>query len=110
MSRSSRKFQPLRRSSYFCRTDIASAPCRPNPFNSRLVVPFSLGRDGRVSIKVFSFDGRLVRKFAGKFPAGEHRWVWDGKDEEGQVVASGVYTVRMEARDFRASEKVALVR
>ena len=59
---------------------------------------------------MFSFDGRLVRKFAGKFPAGEHRWIWDGKDEEGQVVASGVYTVRMEAGDFRTSEKVALVK
>jgi len=46
-------------------------PCRPNPFNTKLFVPFSLGRDGEVRIKVFSSDGRLVRSFSGRFRASE---------------------------------------
>lgn len=85
-------------------------PCHPNPFNTKLVVPFYLEEKGEVHIRIYSSTGRSVREFSGEFPAGEHRWVWDGKDEESQVVASGVYTVRMEAGRFRASEKVVLVR
>ena len=61
-------------------------------------------------IRVYGPDGRVVREFGGRLPAGEHFWTWDGRDREGRRVASGTYTVVMEAGGFRASEKVVLVR
>jgi len=65
----------------------------------------------RVSIKVFDVRGRLAsalvdeNKISGRYTA-----TWNGRDDSGTPVAPGIYFIRMEARDFRASSKVALVR
>jgi len=69
----------------------------PNPFNSFTTIPFFLPKNMHVRVAVYDVLGRFVRKLAeGEFPSGEHRLVWDGRDEEGVRVGSGVYLYRVE--------------
>jgi len=51
-----------------------------------------------------------VKEFSGKFRAGEHRWIWDGRNEEGKLAASGVYIVRMDVGSFSSCVKVVMVK
>ena len=70
----------------------------PNPFNSFTTIPFFLPKNMHVRVAIYDVLGRLVRKVAeGEFPSGGHRLVWDGRDEEGVRVGSGVYFYRVEA-------------
>ena len=84
----------------------------PNPARDGMRIFYSVPAPGsRVSIKVFDVRGRLAsalvdeNKISGRYTA-----TWDGRDDSGTPVAPGIYFIRMEARDFRASSKVALVR
>jgi hypothetical protein len=63
----------------------------PNPFkrNVTIVWPSSVGAGG--AARVYAQDGRLVRQT--QIPAGETRWGWDGRDEQGRLVPPGVYVL-----------------
>ena len=65
----------------------------PNPFNPTVVIPLDLATDAaEVSLRVYDVLGRRVRQvWQGPLGAGSHRFVWDGRDEEGKDVAAGVY-------------------
>jgi FlgD Ig-like domain/Beta-propeller repeat len=66
----------------------------PNPFNPRTVVRFSIDEASRLSIDVYDAAGRHVRRLAdGPFAEGRHSVTWDGKDDQGQPLSSGVYLV-----------------
>ena len=68
----------------------------PNPFNSATVIPFSLERQAHVRLEVFAVSGQRVRVLVNKpLPAGSHQLHWDGKDDHGRSVASGVYLYRL---------------
>jgi len=67
----------------------------PNPSPSGAMIQLENVRDGRVWMAVYDPSGRLVRKIAdGEVTAGVHNLVWDGRDDAGRRVASGVYLVR----------------
>ena len=69
----------------------------PNPFNPAVVLPLDLATDAGVSLTVHDVLGRRVRQvWQGPLGAGSHRFVWDGRDEAGKVVAAGVYVYRVE--------------
>jgi flagellar hook assembly protein FlgD len=66
-------------------------------------------RTTRVSLRVYDVDGRLVRKLTDRVAvAGEHTARWDGRDETGVPVASGIYYYRIDAAGFRASGKMVM--
>lgn len=68
----------------------------PNPFSMSTAVHFSVGAAGRVRVDVYAVDGRRVRRLVDRaMHAGEHVVSWDGRDDRGEVVASGTYLVRM---------------
>jgi C1A family cysteine protease len=83
----------------------------PNPFNSTTTVPYAVDRPCAVTIAIFDLAGRLVtilerrRRDPGIFEA-----VWDGRDEAGRYVASGIYICRIEAGDFSSSCKIVYVK
>jgi len=74
-------------------------PAVPNPFNPNTTLRIDLAREGVVSLDIVDARGRRVRSLmrAGRVAAGEHRVVWDGRDDRGQRVASGVYEARLHA-------------
>jgi len=77
----------------------------PNPFNPTTSLRFLLAEAARVSLRVFDTRGRLVRTIVADevLAAGEHRRPWQGRDDAGQSVASGVYLVLIEGAGAGAS-------
>lgn len=84
----------------------------PNPFNPRTTLSYTLDSPSLVRIAIFDARGRRVKTLlsADEKPAGTHEVVWDGEDEGGRGVASGVYLVQLEADGRVRMERIALVR
>ena len=83
----------------------------PSPFNESTRVRYTLPRAARVSLRVLDVLGKPVRILAGgQQAAGEHTVRWDGRDDAGQPLPSGVYLIRLEAGGQVATRKVVLVR
>ena len=83
----------------------------PNPFNPATVISFSLFKADDVRLVVYDILGRRVRTLAdGAWDAGTHRVIWDGWDENGNGVASGIYFYRLDTRDFTQTRKMLLLK
>lgn len=83
----------------------------PNPFNPRTTFAFDLPREADVEVAMYDARGRRVKTLAsGLRTAGTHRVVWDGTDDQGRSVSSGVYFVRMEGGGQRFVRKAVLLR
>ncbi|MBD3257247.1 T9SS type A sorting domain-containing protein, partial [candidate division GN15 bacterium] len=102
---------------YNCRLDMAKLPTAyslsqnyPNPFNPATTINFNLPAQSDWSLKVFNVTGKLVREFNGSNAAGQHSVVWDGMDNSGRPVASGVYFYRFDASDFSQTKKMILLK
>ena len=86
-------------------------PNYPNPFNPSTTFSFGLARTGRVTLKLYAVDGRLVRTLVdGPLPAGYHDITWDGTDDQGRRQASGAYFARFQSDDHVATDRVMLVK
>ncbi len=73
-------------------------PARPNPFAAETRITFALPVPARASLRVYDVAGRLVRTLAdGPYSAGVGALIWNGKDDAGRVVRSGIYFLRLEA-------------
>jgi len=87
------------------------APAAPNPFNPATVIAYDLDHGGDVSLTVFDVKGRLVRTLAsGRHDAGTHAATWDGRDDRGVAMGSGVYMVRLLGDDFAESRRLVLAK
>jgi len=83
----------------------------PNPFNPETTIRYQLAETGVVRLSLYNVSGQLIRTLVdGAYPAGTYTATWDGTDDAGQAVASGVYLCRMVAGDYRAVRKMVLVR
>ena len=93
-------------------TAYALGQAYPNPFNASIVVPFDILRsDESVSLEVFNALGQKVRTLRhGNMASGAHRAVWDGRDDAGRSLASGLYWFRLRAADFKAVHGAVLLR
>jgi hypothetical protein len=86
-------------------------PAYPNPFNPRTIIPFETAARGAVEMKIFDAAGRLVRTLVERvYDAGRHAAVWDGTDNRGTAVASGIYFCRFKTGPYEATTRLALVR
>jgi len=82
----------------------------PNPFNPSTQIGFRLARAAEVSVAVYDTRGRLVRVLAReRLDADAHVMTWDGTDDQGNAVSSGVYLVRIAAGDETLVVKGVLV-
>jgi flagellar hook assembly protein FlgD len=87
------------------------SPAQPNPFNPKTTIKFSLANQGQVTIEIFDVAGRRVRTLVDDVRgAGAHQAVWDGQNDSGHAVASGLYFARMETKGFSATEKLTLLK
>jgi hypothetical protein len=84
----------------------------PNPFNPETTISFTIANNqSDVSIEVFNIKGQKVRTLVSdKLEVGEHSVVWNGTDDNGRGVASGIYFYRMRAGDFTATRKMILMK
>ncbi len=86
-------------------------PNVPNPFNPSTRIRFVLGAPGRVRVDVFDAQGRHVRTLVdARRPAGRHEIAWNGRDDAGRSVASGIYFCRLRARGADATRKMLLLK
>jgi len=85
---------------------------RPNPFNTRAAIRFSLASAGDVEVAIYDVAGRLVKTLIDdQAPAGESSLAWDGTDNAGNRVGAGVFWVQMTTQDgYRSGEKMILMR
>jgi flagellar hook assembly protein FlgD len=83
----------------------------PNPFNPSTTISFQLPVVSEVKLAIYNSNGQLVRALhSGEMAAGRHRVVWDGRDNRGQRVASGVYLYALKAGSFVAQRKLLLMK
>ena len=80
----------------------------PNPFNPATTIPLSVP-DGAeaVDVAIYNLSGQLVRQvWTGPLVAGEHRLTWDGRDQQGRLVASGAYLYQVRVGDQLRTRKM----
>ncbi len=84
----------------------------PNPFNPKTTIEFSVPAGAeRVSLEVYNVNGQLVRTLVdGPLEAGPHSAVWDGRDEAGTSLGSGIYFARLSADEETAFRKMTLLK
>jgi hypothetical protein len=86
----------------------------PNPFNPDTWIPYQLSEESDVSITIYDATGRAVKKLdIGHKPAGiyetqERAAHWDGRNDAGEKVASGVYFCRIKLGDLVTVKKIIL--
>ena len=86
-------------------------PVHPNPFNPRTTISFDLAKAGAVHVEVYDARGRRLRSlFEGQLTAGPHELHWDGRDENGNALASGVYRVLLSTASGTQSRAAVLVK
>jgi hypothetical protein len=82
----------------------------PNPFKPLTTLTYDLARAGHVTLRIFDVSGRLVRRLVDESKeAGRYRVEWDGRDEKGAVMPSGIYFYRMETAGYSATQKMIMV-
>ena len=83
----------------------------PNPFNPMTTIRFDLARKGPLRLHVYDVAGRLVRTLIDDtMEPGMHQTVWNGQDDAGRQVSSGVYLYQLLAGEFRGTRKLVLLR
>lgn len=92
-------------------TDDLALRVSPNPVREHTELRFTTSRKQRVLVGVFAVDGRRVRTLRkGMMEAGVHQLTWDGRDDAGRQVASGLYFAGVETERGRTTRRIARVR
>jgi hypothetical protein len=86
-------------------------PVYPNPFNARTEIRFQLPSQQKVELTIHDLLGRQVKSLTQDvLPAGEHAAFWGGRDEENQIVSSGIYIIRLESGEQRVVRKILFLK
>ncbi len=86
----------------------------PNPFNPETWLPYELATDATVTIRIYDVKGQLVRQLdlgeqkAGRYIDKKKAAYWDGKDQTGKAVTSGLYFYTLKADDFQATRRMVI--
>ena len=88
----------------------------PNPFNPETWIPYHLAEDADVNLRIYALSGELVRdidvghQIAAKYDTRSKAIYWDGRNQFGEQVASGVYFYSLSAGDFSATRKMVILK
>ena len=91
-------------------------PNYPNPFNPETWIPYRLEEDASVTLTIYDGDGRIVRtlevghRVAAFYESRSKAIYWDGRNEIGEQVASGVYFYHLSAGDYSATRKMLILK
>ena len=82
----------------------------PNPFNPKTTIHYQLPQAADVRLEIYNLLGQKIRSLLNKrIVAGYHHTIWDGRDDFGTQVASGVYLYRIETEQFCQVRKMLLL-
>lgn len=83
----------------------------PNPFNPETEISYTLPENSYVSLTIYNIQGQKVKRLVNEYQlAGTRKVVWDGRDENGEGVASGVYLYRIEAGPNTVTNRMVLLK
>jgi len=83
----------------------------PNPFNPKTVIEYEIQRAGGVELRIYNSTGQRVRTLVDEEKSeGFYRVLWDGKDDHGQILASGVYFYRLKTGEFVGAKRMLLLK
>ncbi len=83
----------------------------PNPFNPTTTIQFGLPQKSEVSLRIYDITGKLVKILVNeKKDAGYHSIIWNGMDDAGREVASGVYFYKIKSEDFKQTRKCLMLK
>jgi hypothetical protein len=83
----------------------------PNTFNSSTSIRFILGQEAKIKLQIYSINGKLIKPLTtGFYNSGDHAVAWDGKDDNGYTVASGVYLCCLLSGKEISSRKITMLR
>jgi len=83
----------------------------PNPLNATTIIPYQLGHPTMVKLEIYNFLGQRVKSLVNeRESAGQHQVLWDGRDDAGNSLPSGVYLYRLSAGEFVATKRIVLLR
>ncbi len=83
----------------------------PNPFNPETTISFNIPKPGKVNLSIYNIKGQLVKTLLDEETStGSHSLVWNGKDERGKSVASGIYFSKIETDADIQTKKMLLMK
>jgi len=83
----------------------------PNPFNPETIISFGLKEDSQVLLQIYNIKGQLITTLLNEnVLAGYHEILWNGKNSNGEQVASGLYLYRMTTTDFSQIKKMLFLK
>jgi flagellar hook assembly protein FlgD len=88
----------------------------PNPFNPETWVPYRLSKAGDVTINIYNVTGQLVRSLelghqeAGSYTIRERAAYWNGRNDVGERVSSGVYFYHIQSASFHATKRMVILK
>ena len=83
----------------------------PNPFNSSTIISYEIPEEANVTLRVYDVLGREVKELANIIhKQGHHRLIWDGRNNQGKGVASGIYFYQLKARDYKQTKRMLLIK
>jgi hypothetical protein len=92
-------------------TEFALRQNYPNPFNPETTIKFDLAESGQVELRIYNMVGQVVRTLVDENQAaGRYSIRWDGRDDRGLTVSSGIYFYSLRADKFRAVKKLMLLK
>jgi hypothetical protein len=87
----------------------------PNPFNPETWIPFQLAQDSQVTVRIYNLKGQPIRilelgqKAAGTYLTKDKAVYWDGRDNIGEKVASGMYFYMLKAGEFTSTRRMVII-
>jgi len=83
----------------------------PNPFNGTTKIVFELNKNSKISLDIYTINGEHINNIVQQIlSSGEHEYLWDGKDNNHQDLASGVYIYQLQNSEITLSQKMILLR
>ena len=88
----------------------------PNPFNPETWIPYRVGADAEVTLRIYDVQGQLMRQLnlgeqtAGEYSTREHAAYWDGRNSRGERVSSGIYFYRLSTPTFDRTKRMVIVK
>jgi len=93
------------------RVSDLSVSARPNPFNPQTAITYALPEAGPMTLRIYDVDGRIIRTLVdGWSSAGPSSVPWNGRDDRGAQVASGVYFARLQAAGRAQTARLVLIK